>query len=244
MVAAELELRWNERLAEVRRWEEQLDDIDARHNPAMSPQERARFLLLGADLERAWQHPGATPETRKRLLRPLLVEIVARVEDEEIALVLHWEGGDHTRLAVRKNRTGQHRWATDASVGEMIRELARLLPDGAIAAVLNRSGKRTGRGNTWTEVRVRSWRTANGIAVYRKGERAERGEVTLDEAAGRRGVSKMTVLRLIRAGAIPARQACKGAPWVIPEGAVMASGLPERTGAPVTGNPNQKSLEF
>jgi excisionase family DNA binding protein len=244
LVAGELERRWNERLVEVQRWEERIAGIDAQHNPAMSPQERARMLSLGADLERAWQHPGATAETRKRLLRPLLVEIVVRVEAEEIILVLHWQGGDHTRLAVRKNRTGQHRWVTGASVGELIRELARLMPDGAIAAVLNRSGKRTGKGNTWTGARVRSWRSDNDVPVYRDGERTERGELTLDEAAQRIGVSKMTVLRLIRANAIPARQACKGAPWVIAADALAAERLPHIAGSPRTANPDQKTLAF
>ena len=84
-----------------------------------------------------------------------------RVEADEVILVLDWQGGDHRRSAVRKNRTGQHRWITDASVGELIRELAQLMPDGAIAAVLNRNGKRTGKGRTWTGARVRSWRSDN-----------------------------------------------------------------------------------
>jgi excisionase family DNA binding protein len=35
------------------------------------------------------------------------------------------------------------------------------------------------------------------------------------EAASRLGVSKMTVVRLIRDGLLPARQACVGAPYVI-----------------------------
>ena len=55
-----------------------------------------------------------------------------------------------------------------------------------------------------------TFRNHRGIEVYREGERLERGELTLDEAA-----SPMTVLRMIRRGVIPAEQLCKGAPWVI-----------------------------
>jgi hypothetical protein len=34
--------------------------------------------------------------------------------------MLHWQGGDHTRLEVVKNRTGQHRWKTDTATEELI----------------------------------------------------------------------------------------------------------------------------
>ena len=89
------------------------------------------------------------------------------------------------------------------------------MPDKAIAGMLNRTGKRTGRLNGWTQSRVRSFRNTHGIAVYREGEWAERGEVTLTEAARMLDLSPMTVLRQLRAGIIPAEQYCKGAPWVI-----------------------------
>ena len=50
------------------------------------------------------------------------------------------------------------------------------------------------------------------IAVYREGERAERGEATLDEAAEALSVSPATVRRLIADSVLPASQQCKGAP--------------------------------
>ena len=132
-----------------------------------------------------------------------------------IRLRLHWRGGDDTQLRVRKNRSGEHRWTTDTDTGSLIRELARVLPDSGIALLLNRLGKRTGKGNRWTRSRVQSFRACRGVPVYRKGERRERGELTLGEAAERLSVSPNVVRRLIRDGILPARQACKGAPWVI-----------------------------
>ena len=89
------------------------------------------------------------------------------------------------------------------------------MPDKAIASVLNRAGKTTGRGNGWTQSRVCSLRSHNAIATYREGERRERGEVTLDEAAAALSVSPSTVRRLIKDGDLTATQLCKGAPWII-----------------------------
>ena len=48
-----------------------------------------------------------------------------------------------------------------------------------------------------------------------RGERAERGEATLDEAAKKLNVSEATVRRLIAERVLPAHQFCKGAPWTI-----------------------------
>lgn len=225
LVAAELERRWNERLGVVRELEERLDAQGAHQAPPLSAVERERLMALGADVERAWTHPAATPETRKRILRMVLSEIMVRVEGETIECLLHWQGGDHTRLAVRRNRSGQHRWVTDTTTADLIGELARTHPDRTIAAVLNQAGRKTAHGHSWTELRVRSFRGKHAIAAYRPGERADRGELTLGEVAARLSVSEATVLRLIRSGVIPGKQACKGAPWIIPEEALCDPAL-------------------
>ena len=174
LVASELERRWNERLEEVRRQEERVAAIEAASPERLSAGEQGCLMALGEDLAAAWAHPGATVETRKRILRAVLEEIVVTLADGRIDLLLHWRGGDHTRLGVPRNRTGQHRWRTAEEVGDLIRSLARQQSDGAIAATLNRLGKRTGRGNTWTQARVCSFRAGHGVEVHRPGEMAER----------------------------------------------------------------------
>ncbi|MDE0342233.1 MAG: hypothetical protein OXK82_03530 [Deltaproteobacteria bacterium] len=65
--------------------------------------------------------------------------VASSLADGRIELLLRWRGGDHTRLSVRRNRTGQHRWSTDAEVGDLIRTLAKQRADGAT----RRSGEMT-----------------------------------------------------------------------------------------------------
>ena len=89
--------------------------------------QREEYLALGVDLERAWTHERASPESRKRIIRAVLVEIVATVQGNRILLRLHWQGGDHTEVTVRKNRPGHHRWTTDAETGALIAESARVI---------------------------------------------------------------------------------------------------------------------
>lgn len=248
LVVSELERRWNEKLGVVAQYEAEWQALDAQCEPDLTPELRQRLLGLGADLALAWEHPNASNEIRKRILRAVLKEIVVRVTDTQLQLVLHWQGGDHTALAVVKNRVGQHRWTTDTHVEQLINDLARQMPDSGIASLLNRLGQRTAKGHTWTESRVRSFRGDHRIAVYRDGEREERGEITLEQAAQSLQISKMSVLRMISAGELPAHQACKGATWVIrrddlsrPE--VRRVVQPDKQ-RPRTINPNQKTFEF
>jgi DNA invertase Pin-like site-specific DNA recombinase len=246
LVAGELERRWNATLAAVRALEEELEAQLRQRPAAMSAEERQRLLQMGADLEATWRHPAATTVTRKRIIRVVLREVVARVENDQIQLLLHWQGGDHTGLTVRKNRRGQTRWSVEPETLELIRACARLMPDKAIAGMLNRTGKRTGRLNGWTQSRVRGFRNTHAIAVYVDGEWAERGEVTLTQAAGMLDLSPIMVFRQIHAGVIPAEQYCKGAPWVIKRRDIESPYLIERVNAcrkgPSSSNPDQKIL--
>ena len=234
---------------EVRAIEAELDRLTVAPSGTLSPLDRERLMSLGSDLERAWNSPGVANETKKRIVRTLIDEIVVRVEDNALALTIRWHGGDHSPLRVRKNRSGQHRWSAEAEVVDLVHVLARQMPDKAIASVLNRAGKRTGRGNGWTSSRVCSLRSNHGIATYRDGERRERGEVTLDEAAAALLVSSSSVRRLIQDGQLAANQLCKRAPWVIKASDlerddVKRAASARRLRRPPSGNSLQKELDL
>ena len=248
LVAGELERRWNEKLVQLHALEMQLDNLNqTEQTPALSAADRARLMILGKDLAKAWNSPGVSVETRKKIIRLLVKEIIIDVVDETLALVIHWQGGDHTEMKVKKNKVGQTRWTTEAGVIDLVRVLARQLPDNAIAAILNRSGKTTAHGASWTRTHVRGLRNTHGIAVYREGERAERGEVTLDEAAEILKVSRATAYRMVTNGVIPAQQLCAGAPWVIrlvdlQLDTVRRDAEARRSRRPISHDPLQNSL--
>jgi DNA invertase Pin-like site-specific DNA recombinase len=244
LVAGELERRWNEALQAVHRIEGEIAALDARKPAPLGEQERRHLIQLGADLERAWSHPAASASTRKRLVRAALHEIIARIDNGFIEMVLHWQGGDHTALKLKMNTVGKHRWTVAEDTLTLVRELARQMPDKQIARLLNRAGKPTGRGNGWTEVRVRSFRHHHGIAVYRPGEWSERGEITLQAAAKVIGVTPMTALRMIRRGDLKGRQLCRGAPWVIKAEDVVVFGSEKSASRSLTANPAQRSFDL
>lgn len=244
LVAAELERRWNETLKAQAQLQAELDLLREQSSRALSANARDELLRLGDDLPRLWYHPASSVEIKKRILRTVLKEIVVTKQDETIRALVHWQGGDHTEIVFEKNQVGQHRWVTDVETIDIVRALARTLPDQAIAAVINRLGKRTARGHTWTAVRVCTLRHDHRIAAYREGERQERDEVTVAEATNLLGVSAPTVIRLIRAGRLPASQACLGAPWIIRRADVDAYSAQRAHTGPQSANPNQLSMDL
>jgi excisionase family DNA binding protein len=245
LVAAELERRWNEALQVQQQLEEELESLRAEQPGPLRPDTKAELLALAEDLPQLWDHPDSSPEYKKRILRAVLKEIVARRDGDTIHLVLHWQGGDHTELQFEKVCTGQHRYVTNADTVELIRALAMIQPDPMIASILNRLGRRTAHDQTWNARRVCSLRNNHAIPVYREGERQARGELTVSEVATILGVSTTTVLRMIRHKQLPATQVCANAPWILrKEDIDTFEAASTSSKSPQTVNSNQLSLEI
>jgi excisionase family DNA binding protein len=215
LVAAELERRWNQALTTGAQLEAELVTLqEGREGPLTDAQKR-ELLSFARDLPTLWDDPQSLPEHKKRLLRIALKEIIATCEGETIRLILHWQGGDHTKVEFEKIRSGRHRYVTDDDLVEIVRMLARIEPDARIASILNRNQRRTAHGDDWTAKRVCSLRNNHAIPVYSEGERQARGEMSVSEVAAVLGVTPTTVLRLIRLRQLRATQACVGAPWIL-----------------------------
>ena len=84
---------------------------------------------------------------KQRIARILIEEIVANIDTgtNEVVLVVHWAGGRHTELRVRRPKSGEHGRRTDTEALEIIKQMAGQFPDELIAATLNRLASKRGR---------------------------------------------------------------------------------------------------
>lgn len=215
LVAAELERRWNAALDAVAAQERHLAGLATlTASPAVDV---AGLRALAEDLPRVWHAPESDARLKKRLVRTLIDELLVDVsaDDTRLEVIVRWAGGQHSALEVRKKRTGQHRYRTAEDVVDVVRALVRVLPDGQIAAVLNRLGYTTGRGNTWTATRVVTLRHTHDLPVFDPTRAAREGWCTLDQAADHLQVSHTVIRSLITGGLLPAEQVIATAPWVI-----------------------------
>ena len=178
--------------------------------------DKAVLLSLAQDLPAIWNSPTADMRLKHRIVRILVHEIVADVDEEhsEIVLLVHWTGGRHSELRVKKDVTGRHRRCTSSDTIAVLGRLAGHFSDEQIAATLNRMGLRTGAGNTWNQIRVASARHYHQLPAFDP-KRAREDVLTLERAAQRLGLSPTSVRRLIERKVLAASQVVAGAPWQI-----------------------------
>jgi len=212
LIAAQLERNWETALRRVQ-------DIEARGVDQKQEKievDPGAFANLADNLSEAWNAPGVTMRARQQLLRALVTNIFVDVDDEarDVILVIHWRGGQHSELRVRKPKTGEHGCATIEDALEIMRSMAGRWSDEHIAASLNRMAIPTGQGKTWTAKRVGSIRRVRGIHGYLSAEKD--GEwLTMRDAAKALGTTHHTLRRLIKAKILPAVQLVPEAPWQI-----------------------------
>jgi hypothetical protein len=184
LVARGLETDWNTALQQLADAEAELARRQAARPKALTPAERAAILALGDDLGQVWDAPTTTDKDRKQLLRTLLeeVNITARRDDPDphARLVLRWKGGAITELTVPLRRP-QPKIRTDDDTVDLVRRLAVHYPDAIIAGILNRQGRRTPRGLSYTAGRVQGLRHYWGIPRHQR----PRGRRTAQRGPGR-----------------------------------------------------------
>lgn len=214
LVAAELENRWNAALVQVADLEGRLE-AEGKVNHSLTDTQRQMLTTLGGDLQALWNDASTPLDLKKRVLRTVINEVVVDIDHDSgyIEMKIHWAGGVHSPLRVRKNQVGRNGNATDADVVELVRELAKGWSDGYVASMLNRSCLLTGKGNTWNETRVKNLRRENNIPVFSKSQ--PRTWKTMAEASSLLGVSNCVVRTMVRNKLLPARQIAKYGPWMI-----------------------------
>ena len=212
LIAAQLEKHWETALRRVQACEARLDEVRAAQATEVVPD----FTGLATDLAAAWHAPRVTMRARQRLLRALVTDIIADVDEaaNEVILTIHWRGGQHSQLRVQKPRSGEHGCRTPEEAIDVMRGMATRWSDEAIAASLNRMGMKTGYGKTWTAKRVGSLRKLYGIDAYRSADKTS-DWLTMSEAAAILGVTNHRIRRLIKGGILPAEQVVPRAPYQI-----------------------------
>jgi DNA invertase Pin-like site-specific DNA recombinase len=217
LVARGLETEWNTALRAVTDAEAELARREQHRPVALTDDERSAILTLGDDLNPVWAAPTTTDKDRKQLLRTLLEEVNITVvrdpTDSRADLMLRWKGGTISELAVPLRRP-QPTIRTDEDTIELLRRLAVHYPNPVIAGILNRQGRRTARGLSYTASRVQSLRHHWNIPRRQPSDQQPEGELlNVTAAAKQLQIAPSTLLRWLNDGFVAGEQITPGAPW-------------------------------
>jgi len=218
LVARGLEAEWEKRLSELEQAQAELARKSGLRPRTLSPEDDQRIRALGADIKRVWAAPTTTDRDKKELLRTLLEEVIIAVQRDEFRahLMLRWKGGMISELDVHLPRLNPARIRTDEDTVALVRRLAVHYPDGVIAGILNRQGRKTVRGERFTANQVGSLRRYRDIARFEPPAQPPQGElVTIAGAAEILKVAPSTIHRWLAEGFIAGEQITPGAPWRI-----------------------------
>lgn len=218
LVTRTLESQWEKRLADLTAAETELARREHQQTLRLSEEERRRILALGTDLRRAWEAPTTTVRDRKQLLRTLLQEVNISLDkaNDQAHLILRWKGGLMSELDVALSRRNRAPLRTDEQTVDLVRRLARHYSDAVIAGILNRQGRKTAQGLSFTANRVGNVRRHWQIPRFQPGaEASDAPLLTVQKAAKILGVAASTVHRWLADGFIAGEQITPGAPWRI-----------------------------
>ena len=212
LIAAQLEKSWEVALRRVEACEARLEATRTPDPAAALPD----FAGLADDLAAAWNAPGTSIRARQGLLRTLVTDIIADVDEttREVVLTTHWRGGQHSQLRVRKPKSGEHGCRTPEEALAVMRCMATRWfgrghrrvaePDGHA----HRPGKDVDRAPCQL-VAAGTWDPCLPV------RREEREWLTMYEAAAALGISRHRIRRLVKDGILPAEQVVPGTPYQI-----------------------------
>lgn len=215
LVAEVLEQRWNEKLEALTQLKTELDAAELVPQP-LSRAEKETIVALGENFASVWHDPACPMVLKKKIARTLINEIIVDLDDDtqQLHFVLHWHGGCHTRFEMRKPLSGALLHKTALEDVELIRNMARRYRDDESARVLSKLGRRTGKGNRWTQSRVASVRKKHAIPAPDQAQ-LDPNLLTLGQARKYCGVSDTTLMRLIDEKLLAVEQVAPYAPLEI-----------------------------
>jgi hypothetical protein len=214
LVAGTLERRWNDALLHLADVKKEAAEFQRQEAHVATPEQKAKVLALARDLPRLWRAPTTQSKDRKRMLRLLIKDITVEKPANQKQLLVHirWQGGACSDVSVQLPPNIADRVRYPSAVVDIVRELARNLPDGEIAAQLNREGLLSAKGRPYT-VKIIQWIRCRYRIPPAELKRSE--ELTVQQVANRFGTSDQVVYYWIEHKVIRSRRISPGMPhWI------------------------------
>jgi DNA invertase Pin-like site-specific DNA recombinase len=174
LVAASLEKRWEELLAQQQQLQEEYDRFARAKPQRFSDEERARITALASDIPALWHAPGTSNADRKQIIRCLVerVTVHVRCECELVDVTIRWAGGYESQHEIVRPVATYAQLSDYEHLLDRVTELravGRTAPE--IAAALNAEGFHPPKANRgFTGKNVRELLARRGLMSNERGQ--------------------------------------------------------------------------
>lgn len=222
LVARTLERRWEDKLRELEKAEQDFQSWVNQQHLTLTPADRQDLLSLGADLPQVWQAPSTTAADRKQILRLVIKDVIVdqkRVHGQ-VWFQINWQTGAVSEHAYIRRVRSYSDHAQYDQIQQRIRDLhAEQKLDDEIAAALNAEGFRTTKRGPFDNKTIWLLRKEMDLpAIKPNGPHPmcwEDGTYSVQGAAEVIGVFSGTIHKWLRTGRLEGHQLRKGTPWKI-----------------------------
>src|SRR5215510_15602155 len=182
----------------------------------LSETDRQMLMTLGRHCRALWFSDDCARALKKHIIRILIRESMVSLDEDtrNLTFILHWSGGCHTTLSMKKPLSGAIKYKTPEQDIAWIRKLSVRYDDGEIARVLSKLGRTTARGKRWKQTRVAYTRKQYGIAAVDKAH-LDPNILSLGQAVKYTGGSDTTLMKLMNKAILPYHQVAPYAPLAI-----------------------------
>lgn len=166
LVADSLEADWNDKLRALTEAQERYEQQCETDRAVFDEQSKARVLSLATDFPRLWRDSQTPARERKRIVR-LLIEDVTLIKADQITVHIRFKGGTTRTLKLPGPVHAGTARKTDCDVVSDIDQMLDHHTDEEIASRLNRRGRRSGTGCSFTVRIVSRIRRVYGLRSHR-----------------------------------------------------------------------------
>ena len=212
LVAATLEKQWNEALTTVEKTLQDIEKQKNQHTIEIGADNRKQLLSLCNDLPALWKAKSTQYKDKKRIIRLLIKDITLKKNANKILIQIRWQGGASEILTADAPLKSYEKWRHPSEIVEKVREFSLQYDDQYIVDYFNQKGIKTNKGNLFTIDSIKWIRYKHKIPAP---DFRQPGEVTVNEAMEKFGVSRHVVYYWINIKTITARKPKEGLPFYI-----------------------------
>lgn len=199
LVALELESAWNLRLSQLQEAEKKYEEECRKHQYPDDAGLEESVLGLSEKFHKIWDAAELKAEDKKRIVRYLIEDVTLLKKEETTMMQIRFRGGTTEEAEVPNALPSYKLWQTSDAILDTLRKEGTNHTFKELAAMLNKSGYRSGKGRPFDGRIVAYVMREYGIST-KKDKYLSLGYLTTKEMAEKMGIGPCSLRKRIEAG--------------------------------------------